>query len=193
MADEIVADVIANGLMQHPDQPQESHSVSSGTAEFYRAQGVQVTLELPLLATIDGSRSLVAAGHVSNFDNDFLIRELARRLGLHPGFGPSPSVVMLLQDLILHVRTLFPMKNLVPAQNWRFVPDPFLADTWFLRVDNPGWSNNVEASTSSGYRRPRLELIMHEDSVSEATAERAITPAMDQSSTLTDIRGSRNR
>lgn len=37
LADVAVANAVANGLMQHPDQPQESHSVSSEISAFFRA------------------------------------------------------------------------------------------------------------------------------------------------------------
>jgi hypothetical protein len=51
------------------------------------------------------------------------------------------------------------MKEPLPVQSWNFVPASSFIDTWFLRVDNPNWGNNAEASTSSGARRPRLQLI----------------------------------
>lgn len=43
LADAAVANAVANGLMQHPDQPQYSYSVSSETNAFYRAQGPPIT------------------------------------------------------------------------------------------------------------------------------------------------------
>jgi hypothetical protein len=51
------------------------------------------------------------------------------------------------------------MKEPLPVQSWNFVPASSFIDTWFLRVDNPNWGNNAGASTSSGARRPRLQLI----------------------------------
>lgn len=32
-------------------------------------------------------------------------------------------------------------------------------------MDNPSWGNNVEASTSTGYRRPRLELVRNDSAM----------------------------
>lgn len=103
LADIAVANAVANGVMQHPNQPQESHSISSEVRAFYRAQGPPITLELPLPADrISAERALTVSRYgAQSFDNDYLIRELANRLGLHQAFGPSPSVEMLLQDLAL--------------------------------------------------------------------------------------------
>ena len=51
------------------------------------------------------------------------------------------------------------MKNPTPVSNWNFIPDNFIPDRWFLNVDNPRWGDNAHASTSSGYKRPRLEYM----------------------------------
>jgi hypothetical protein len=48
LANQVVVNAVENGLMQHPDMPQDSRSVSSEATAFFRAQGVPVTLELPL-------------------------------------------------------------------------------------------------------------------------------------------------
>jgi hypothetical protein len=48
LANQVVVNAIENGLMQHPEIPQDSRSVSSEATTFFRAQGVPVTLELPL-------------------------------------------------------------------------------------------------------------------------------------------------
>jgi len=168
-ADMVVANAIANGPMQHPDRPQHSESVSSDVLDFYRAQGAPVTLELPLptgSAYADGALFVPGMG-TQNFDNDYFVRDLANRLGLHQGFGPSPSVQMLLQDLAQKTKELqaiLPMKTPLPATSWNFIPSNFVPDTWFLGVDNPNWGDNASASTSSGYKRPRLELIRNENS-----------------------------
>lgn len=116
----VVANAIANGLMQHPDQPQHSESVSSDVLDFYRAQGAPVTLELPLpTGSANADRALFVPGMgTQNFDNDYFVRDLANRLGLHQGFGPSPSVQMLLQDLAQKTKELqaiLPMKTPLPA------------------------------------------------------------------------------
>jgi hypothetical protein len=69
---------------------------------------------------------------------------------------------MLVQDLAAYAQSLLasmPMKEPLPAQSWNFVPATSFANTWFFCVDNPAWGNNAEASSSSGARRPRLELI----------------------------------
>lgn len=51
------------------------------------------------------------------------------------------------------------MKSPMPVSSWNFWPYGPALDTWSLRTDNPYWGNNAEATTSSGYKRPRLELI----------------------------------
>jgi hypothetical protein len=50
LADIAVANAVGNGLMQHPEQPQDSSSVSSDTQAFFGAQGAPITLELPFLS-----------------------------------------------------------------------------------------------------------------------------------------------
>lgn len=93
----VVAMAVANGLLQHPEQRQDGHSVSSDIGTFFRAQGSPVILELPLPVTSNSdSRVLKVANQTLNFDNDYRIRDLANRLGLHQGFGPTPFVEMLL-------------------------------------------------------------------------------------------------
>jgi hypothetical protein len=75
---------------------------------------------------------------------------------------------MLVQDLASYAQSLLaslPMKEPLPAQSWNFVPVASFAETWFFCVDNPAWGNNAEASSSSGARRPRLELISSSHSV----------------------------
>ena len=68
-----VANAIANGLLQHPEQPQESQSISSDTKAFFRAQGPQVTLELPLLTDRETAERSLVVPRIGNqrFDNDF--------------------------------------------------------------------------------------------------------------------------
>lgn len=41
-------------------------------------------------------------------------------------------------------------------------------DTWLLTVDNPSWGNNAEASSSTGPRMPRLQLIRARSSLYSA-------------------------
>jgi hypothetical protein len=94
LANIAVANAIANAVMQHPEHPQESASVSSETRAFYKAQGRPVTLELPMPAvTVENAtanRTLVISRHnVQSFDIDFQIREMAKNLGLHQVLGPS--------------------------------------------------------------------------------------------------------
>jgi hypothetical protein len=48
LANQVVVNAVENGLMQHPEIPQDSSSISSEATAFFRAQGVPVTLELPL-------------------------------------------------------------------------------------------------------------------------------------------------
>lgn len=99
-----MAEAAVVNTMQHPEHPQHSTSVSSETREFFRAQGPPVTLELPLPATNNGSTNAnrvleITSQNVQSFDSDYQIREMASRLGLHMGFGPSPSVEMLLKEM----------------------------------------------------------------------------------------------
>jgi hypothetical protein len=89
LANAVVAAVMANGLLQHPDQPQQSTSVSSDTSAFFRAQGPAVTLELPLPAARNDCRTLAVANQVITFDNDFLVRDLAKKGWASSGFRPS--------------------------------------------------------------------------------------------------------
>jgi hypothetical protein len=57
LANQVVVNAIDNGLMQHPEIPQDSRSIISETTAFFRAQGVPVTLELPLPSNGDVSRT----------------------------------------------------------------------------------------------------------------------------------------
>jgi hypothetical protein len=171
LVDAAVANAAANGVMQHPEVPQDSNSVSSDVQAFFRAQGAPVTLELSLPNDASASRIvLVAGGNDIAFEDGNAIRQLAARFGIHQCYGPSPSVEMLVQDLAAYAQSLLalmPMKEPLPAQSWNFVPATSFANTWFFCVDNPAWGNNAEASSSSGARRPRLELIRttHSDCV----------------------------
>jgi hypothetical protein len=163
LADVAVANAIADGVMQHPEVPQESHSVSSEVQAFYRAQEAPVTLELPVPDNSSALRVVpVERGNDIAFEDDSAIRQIAARICIHQCFGPSPSVAMLVQDLAAHAQLLMaslPMKEPLPAQSWNFVPASSIADTWFFCVDNPAWGNNAEASSSRGARMPRLTLI----------------------------------
>jgi hypothetical protein len=175
LADVAVANAIADGVMQHPEVPQESHSVSSEVQAFYRAQGAPVTLELPVPDNSSALRVVpVERGNDIVFEDDSAIRQIAARIGIHQCFGPSPSVAMLVQDLAAHVQLLMaslPMKEPLPAQSWNFVPASSIADTWFFCVDNPAWGNNAEASSSRGARMPRLTLISSPHSANSPNLE----------------------
>jgi hypothetical protein len=48
LANAAMDNAAANGLMQHPEISQDSHSISSDTKAFLKAEGPPVTLELPL-------------------------------------------------------------------------------------------------------------------------------------------------
>jgi hypothetical protein len=179
LADAAVANAVAAGLMQHPDQPQDSHSVSSETNAFFRAQGTPVTLELRLPDTSSSRALTVFQQNTMTFDSDYLVRELAKSLGLHQSFGPVPSVEMLLQDLALRAHGLhhrLALKTQLPWHSWNTGPISYVPDAWFLNVDHPRWGNNAEASTSSGYRRPILELISNETFNQEPQLSRQSSP-----------------
>jgi hypothetical protein len=51
------------------------------------------------------------------------------------------------------------MKEPLSSNSWNSVHASSAIDTWFLNVDNPNWGNNVEASSSTRVRKPRLEFI----------------------------------
>jgi hypothetical protein len=150
--------------MQHPEMPQDSSSVSSEATIFFRAQGVPVTLELPLFPIGEASRTanLPQLSGIE-FDSDFPIRPLANRFGLHPSFGPSPSVEMLIKELAQRASSLqamLPLKAPLQAHEWNTFPQSwFVPGNWFFNVNNPNWGNNVEASSSMGIRLPRLQLL----------------------------------
>jgi hypothetical protein len=140
--------------------------VSSETRAFFRAQGAPVTLELPLPATVgrlSADRTLVVSrNEVQSFESDSQIRELVASHGLHPGFGPAPYAEMLLQDLATlaqEAQMNLSLKGPAVPTSWRFWPDSEALDSWHLFPDNPLWGNNAKASSSSGARRPRLQLI----------------------------------
>jgi hypothetical protein len=158
--DAAVANAVVNGMMHHPDVPQDSQSVSYGAQAFFRAQGIPVTLELPLPSSTSANRIIhIPRSNDISVDDDSAIRRLAARMGLHQCFGPSPPVEMLVQDLVVHAHSLLvalPMKEPLLTQSWNFVSASSYPNTWLLCVDNPRWGNNAEASSSSGARRPRL-------------------------------------
>jgi hypothetical protein len=113
------------------------------------------------------------------FDSDYLVRELAKSLGLHQSFGPVPSVEMLLQDLALRAHGLhhrLALKTQLPWHSWNSGPIRVIPDAWFLIVDHPSWGNNAEASTSSGYKRPILEPISKETINQEPQLSRQSSP-----------------
>jgi hypothetical protein len=69
---------------------------------------------------------------------------------------------MLLQDLATlaqEAQMNLPLKGPAVPTSWRFWPDSEALDSWHLLPDNPLWGNNAEASSSSGPRKPRLQLI----------------------------------
>lgn len=73
-------------------------------------------------------RALVIAGNtVQTFESDSQVRELASAIGLHNGFGPAPSIEMLLQEtasLVNEAHKFLPMKGSVmqPSWNFRLIP-----------------------------------------------------------------------
>jgi hypothetical protein len=102
------------------------------------------------------------ANPVINFDNEFLGRDLANKVGLHQGFSPVPYVQMLLHGLVLkaqHILPLLPMMEPIPASLWNTAPNFPIQDSWFFNIDNQAWGNNAEASSSRGPRGPRLQFI----------------------------------
>jgi hypothetical protein len=163
LADATVANAVGNGVMQHPEVPQDSNSVSSDVQAFFRAQGAPVTLELPIPNDASANRIVpVAGGNDIVFEDDSAIRQVAARIGIHQCYGPSPSVATLVQDLTSYAQSLIAtmtMKEPLLAQSCNFVPASSFDDTWFFCVDNPSWGNNAKDSSSRGARKPRLTLI----------------------------------
>jgi hypothetical protein len=87
LADIVVANVVANGLMQHPNQSQHSYSITSETKAIYRAQGPPITVELPLRVISSNGSSVDRAlaltqQNVQRFESDYHIRKIANRLAL---------------------------------------------------------------------------------------------------------------
>jgi hypothetical protein len=162
LAEVAMANAVANGIMQAPDFPQHSVTVNSETNVFFRAQGSPITLELPL-PEIGSDRTLALSdGSLQSFSNDYSIRELAARLNIHAGFGPAPSVEMLLQELarsVPAVQASLPMKSPLPHSSWNNITMLPELDPWFLNMDNLNWGNNAEASSSAGPRLCRLQLL----------------------------------
>jgi hypothetical protein len=154
LVDIVVANAVGNVLMQHPEQPQDSSSVSSDTQAFFRAQRAPITLELPLPESTSACRTVAVPGcNEVSMQDDYPIRRLAAKLGLHQCFGPSPSIEMIIQDLAQYAQVLqasLPMKEPLSSNSWNLVPASSAIDTWFLNVDNPNWGNNAEASSSTG-------------------------------------------
>lgn len=84
LADAAVAEADANGLLHHPEQPQDVISDNSEIGSFFRAQDSPITMELPLPSTANlNVKVLQVNNHTVSFDNDYRIRELANMLGLH--------------------------------------------------------------------------------------------------------------
>lgn len=95
---------------------------------------------------------------------------MANRLGLHQVVGPVPSVEMLLQDMAHRAQLIhlsLPRRNPTLVRNWSFAPAASDPHTWLLTMDDPSWGNNLEATSSTGQRRPRLQLIRNEMAVSD--------------------------
>jgi hypothetical protein len=109
LADAAVANVVANGVMQHPEVPQDSHSVSSDVQAFFRAQGAPVTLELPIPNNASANRVVsVAGGNDIVFEDDSAIRQIAARIGIHQCFGPSHLWLCLSKTSLLMFSHLWP-------------------------------------------------------------------------------------
>jgi hypothetical protein len=137
LANQVVVNAVENGLMQHPEIPRDSSSVSIEALAFFRAQGVLITLELPLPRNGEVSRTANLPQLTGiEFDSDFLIRQIADRIGLHPGFGPSPSVDMLIKELAQRASSLqamLPLKAPLQAHEWNSFPQSwFVPGNWFL-------------------------------------------------------------
>jgi hypothetical protein len=70
---------------------------------------------------------------------------------------------MLIKELAQRASSLqamLPMKAPMQAQEWNTFPQSwFVPGNRFFNVNNPNWGNNAEASSSTGIRRPRLQLL----------------------------------
>jgi hypothetical protein len=55
---------------------------------------------------------------------------------------------------------MLPLKAPLQAHEWNSFPQSwFVPGNWFFNVNNPNWCNNAEASSSTGIRVPRLQLL----------------------------------
>lgn len=160
-------EVVEQAILQHPDAPQVSDSVSFEALEFFKAQGAPITLELPLT---DNSSAIVPyLNNGMDPESDYSVRNLANNLGLHPGIGPSPSIQMLIQEL-LERAAAYHHDMYIPRPistglasfeglklKWAAIQLPLQekypgyfvdSDDEIIALD-PFWGNNLEASSST--------------------------------------------
>lgn len=164
-------------VLQHPEATQSIESVNSEVLGFFRAQGNPIRLELPLLE----NHHAIVPHFNNNMDkeSDYPILQLAKTIGIHLGFGPSPSAQMLLQDILytasLSHHNLYVQRPLnlglsqfhftsnhqqqthleqSPLVNW-FAPRSIVVD--------PSWDNNRDAPASLALNEADLQLAILAD------------------------------
>jgi hypothetical protein len=85
-------------MLQLPNVSQSTETVSSDVMGFFRAQGLPIRLELPLIE--DHQAFVPYFNKNMDKESDYPIFQLAKTLRLHQVFGPMPSAQMLLQDIL---------------------------------------------------------------------------------------------
>lgn len=159
--------VVEQAILQHPEAPQNSVPVNPEALDFYRAQGPPITRELPLVN--DSSAIVPYLNNGMDPESDHSVRCLAKQLGLHQVFGPTPSVQMLLHE-ILERAAIYHHDNYIPRpistglasfqglrQKWIALQQPVQEKCHGYLVDSddepfaidPFWGNNLEASSST--------------------------------------------
>ena len=140
--------------------PESEDGLDDGTTPSFAA-GLELSLpEKTAVGATPVDRQLQVTSLFSQCsESDYHIRGLAKGLQLHRGFGPAPSVEVLLREMAWIVREaqrLLPMKKPLPATSWSNVPPVLQIDPWLIDIDNPVWKNNAEAYTSSGIKAHRI-------------------------------------
>jgi hypothetical protein len=109
LADAAVANAVANGVMQHPEVPQDSHSVSSDVQAFFRAQGAPVTLEsLFLIMLLQSEFSQLLGAMILCLRMTVLSGKLLQELAFISALVPPHLWLCLFKTLLLMLSRLWP-------------------------------------------------------------------------------------
>ena len=96
LADNLVQQAVLNQL----NEDQFSEVVSSKVLDYYRAHGQPIRLELLLVHDQDRQAIISLFNNSMDIESDQPIYDMAGHLNLHQGYGPIPSMQMLLQDVL---------------------------------------------------------------------------------------------